>query len=66
MCAQDQPMRIGIVGAGSISKLHLEAVARHPERMCVVADPASGETLHSFNDLIRLSQLETERMRRNR
>jgi len=36
------------------------------ERLCVVSDAASGEKLHGFNDLVRLSQSQTERMRRNR
>lgn len=31
------PYRAGIVGAGNISKLHLEGIARHPDRARVVA-----------------------------
>ena len=32
-----QPYNIGIAGAGNISKLHLEGIARHPDRMRVAA-----------------------------
>ena len=31
------PYRVGIVGAGSISRLHLDGIARHPDRAQVVA-----------------------------
>lgn len=37
MAASDRPYRVGIVGAGDISKLHLQAIGRHPDRMQVVA-----------------------------
>ena len=38
------PKRIGIIGAGGISRLHLEGLARYPERAQVVAlcDPDEG------------------------
>lgn len=32
-----QPYNIGIAGAGNISKLHLEGIARHPDRLHVAA-----------------------------
>lgn len=32
MARSEGPYRIGIVGAGTISKLHLEGIRRHPER----------------------------------
>ena len=34
---QTAPSRIGLVGAGGISRLHLEGIARHPERTQAVA-----------------------------
>jgi len=37
MTAERGPYRVGIVGAGGISKLHLEGISRHPERTRVVA-----------------------------
>jgi predicted dehydrogenase len=37
MAGARAPRRIGIVGAGSISKLHLEGMARHPDRVQAVA-----------------------------
>ena len=37
MSATKAPYRIGIVGAGNISKLHLEGMQRHPGRVTAVA-----------------------------
>ena len=37
MTAESFPCRIGIVGAGNISRLHLDGIARHPDRARVVA-----------------------------
>jgi len=37
MAPEKCPCRVGIVGAGNISKLHLEGIARHPDRARVVA-----------------------------
>ena len=37
MATRAEPLRIGIVGAGNIARLHLEGIARHPDRMRVVA-----------------------------
>ena len=37
MAPGKRPYRAGIVGAGSISKLHFEGIARHPDRARVVA-----------------------------
>ncbi len=42
-------IKVGLVGAGRISKLHLDGIARHPERMGIVAlcdpDQANREAL---------------------
>jgi predicted dehydrogenase len=35
--ATQSPCRIGIVGAGNVSKLHLQGIARHPDRARVAA-----------------------------
>jgi predicted dehydrogenase len=37
MSAAKVPYRIGIVGAGNISKLHLDGMRRHPGRVAAVA-----------------------------
>ncbi|MCK4375155.1 MAG: Gfo/Idh/MocA family oxidoreductase [Candidatus Brocadiae bacterium] len=37
MSVEKRGYRVGIVGAGSISKLHLEGIRRHADRMRVVA-----------------------------
>ena len=37
MSFPDRPYRVGFVGAGNISKLHLEGIARHPDRMQAAA-----------------------------
>ena len=33
----DQQIRVGFVGAGNVTKLHLEGIARRPDRARVVA-----------------------------
>jgi len=43
-----QPCRIGIVGAGNISRLHLDGMKEHPDRVrCVALCDPSAETLQA-------------------
>ena len=53
MTEQEGPFRVGIVGAGNISALHLDGMARHPDRvrctaLCDVAPAALRERGEAF------------------